>query len=202
MEKWIERPSPDYLMFLSVWIHLQNILVNYYTEETIKEIAKSAGEVVQVLFDSEKSQAQDYVRVNVLLDVRNPLRNSKELQLPTGEIVLISFDYERIRKRCFHCQRLTHEKNMCPFLNSNGVSGSSPITENKDKKKGLLLQDSAKPTSYQNSPKLLADAMKDDSFQKQLLFLKLNDDESFSGFQVLISSKVSRKVLLMLVPQV
>ncbi|KAG7556816.1 Zinc knuckle CX2CX4HX4C [Arabidopsis suecica] len=183
MERWIERPPPDYLMFLSIWIRLRNIPVNYYTEETIREIAKCAGEVIQVLFDPEKSQAQDYVRVNVLLDVRNPLRNSKELQLPTGEIVLISFDYERIRKRCFHCQRLTHEKNMCPFLKSDDVSVSSPTPENKDKKKGLLLPDSANPISNQNSPKLLADAMKEVSSQKQLRLLKLNDDESFSGFQ-------------------
>lgn len=64
-----------------------------------------------VLFDPEKSQAQDYVCVRVLFDVRNPLRKSKEVQLPTGEIVAITFDYERIK--CFHCQRLTHEGRVC-----------------------------------------------------------------------------------------
>jgi hypothetical protein len=51
----------------------------------------------------------------VLLDVRNPLRNFKEVLLPSGEMISVSFDFERIRKRCFLCQRLTHEKSVCPF---------------------------------------------------------------------------------------
>lgn len=64
--------------------------------------------------DLEKSQAQDYVRVQVVFDVRNPLRNSKEVQVPTGEVVSVTFDYEHIRKRCFLCQRLTYDKADCP----------------------------------------------------------------------------------------
>jgi len=51
----------------------------------------------------------------VLLDVRNPLRNFKEVLLLPGEMISVSFDFERIRKRCFLCQRLTHEKSVCPF---------------------------------------------------------------------------------------
>jgi len=113
MDRWIEKPTEEYLMFLPVWIRLRNIPVNYYTEETIKEIASCVGHVLKVELDLEKSQAQDYIIVHVILDVRNPLRNFKEVQLPTGEIVSVTFDYERIRKRCFLCQRLTHEKAGC-----------------------------------------------------------------------------------------
>ncbi|XP_020874317.1 uncharacterized protein At4g02000-like [Arabidopsis lyrata subsp. lyrata] len=115
MDKWVEKPPDDYLMFLPIWIRLRNIPVNYYTEATIRDIAKCVGKVLTVELELEKSQSQDYVMVRVLLDVRNPLRNSKEVQLPDGDLVSISFDYERVRKRCFLCQRLTHEKNMCPF---------------------------------------------------------------------------------------
>ena len=118
MERWVEKPSDDSLMFLPVWIRLQNIPINYYTEDTIKEIACCVRKVITVELDLEKSQAQHYVRVQVLFDVRNPLRNSKEVLIPTDEMISVSFDYERIRTRCFLCQRLTHEKSVCPYTNS------------------------------------------------------------------------------------
>ena len=124
MERWIEKPSEDFLMFLPVWIRLRNIPVNYYTEDTIKEIAACVGQVLKVELDLEKSRAQDYVRIQVLLDVRNPLRNFKDVQIPTGEIISVTFDFERIRKRCFICQRLTHEKGACPYAQSRKISGS------------------------------------------------------------------------------
>ncbi|KAL9280182.1 hypothetical protein AtEden1_Chr5g0105071 [Arabidopsis thaliana] len=84
MERWIEKPTEEYLMFLPVWMRLRNIPVNYYTEDTIKKIASCVGKVLKVELDLEKSQAQDYIRVQVIIDVRNPLRNFKEVQLPTG----------------------------------------------------------------------------------------------------------------------
>lgn len=46
----------DYLNFLPVWIRLWNIPVNYYTKETIKELASVVGPVLEVNFDAEKSQ--------------------------------------------------------------------------------------------------------------------------------------------------
>lgn len=41
------------------------------------------------------------------------------METPTGEIVDIGIEYERIRKRCYQCQRLTHDKENCPFNPSN-----------------------------------------------------------------------------------
>ncbi|CAA0406188.1 unnamed protein product [Arabidopsis thaliana] len=135
MERWMEKPSADFLMFLPVWIRLRNIPVNYYTTDTIKEIATCVGKVLKVELDLEKSQAQDYVRVNVLLDIRNPLRNCKDVQIPTGEVVSVTFDYERIRKRCFLCQRLTHEKADCPFVLKSTKSVNQEFERGSVKKK-------------------------------------------------------------------
>ncbi|KAL9285719.1 hypothetical protein AtEden1_Chr4g0277351 [Arabidopsis thaliana] len=96
MNRWVEKPPEEYLMFLPIWIRLRNIPVNYYTKETIKEIIECLGEVLNVELDLDKSQAQDYVRVQVLFDVRNPLQNFKDVQVPTGEVCSVTFDYERI----------------------------------------------------------------------------------------------------------
>lgn len=138
MDRWIEEPPDDYLMFLPVWIRLRNIPVNHYTEDTIKEIAESVGQVIGMDFDPEKAQSQDYVRVRILFDVLKPLKNSKELQLPNGYVVKIGIDYERIRKRCFQCQRLSHDKASCPFnpLNSKPSEVANSDLVSKDSIKG------------------------------------------------------------------
>ncbi|XP_024004857.1 uncharacterized protein LOC112082006 [Eutrema salsugineum] len=67
-------------------------------------------------FDPNKPQSKDYVRVKVNFDVSRPVRRSKEVILPTGETTTIWYDFERIQKRCYNCQRLTHEKDKCPIL--------------------------------------------------------------------------------------
>ena len=127
MEKWVEDPPPDYLNFLPIWVRIRNIPVNHYTRPTISFIASYVGKVIDFPFDEKESQSQDYVRVRVLFDVSKRLRNSKEIQLPNGSMVQIGFDYERIRKRCFSCQRLTHDKVNCPFMPAP-LLGSVPDT--------------------------------------------------------------------------
>ncbi|KAG7585820.1 Zinc knuckle CX2CX4HX4C [Arabidopsis thaliana x Arabidopsis arenosa] len=180
MEKWVEKPLDDYLMFLPVWVRLRNIPVNYYTKDTIEEIAECLGKVLEVALDLEKLQAQDYVRVQVLFNVSNPLRNSKEVQLPTGEIVLISFDYERIRKRCFQCQRLTHDKTRCPFKPAISLKAVALPAKHQEKLKGTLLEDDQTVQTCEkkdNSFKLMEDAMKGSAIKGSSMISKTLDDD-------------------------
>ncbi|KAG7593406.1 Reverse transcriptase domain [Arabidopsis thaliana x Arabidopsis arenosa] len=119
LERWVETPPEDYLKVLPLWIRLRHIPVNYNTKDTISEIAEHIGQVTHVAFDPLKPQSRGFVRVRVLFDVNKPLRNAREVTLPTGEVVSIGIEYERIRKRCYQCQRLTHDKESCPFNPSN-----------------------------------------------------------------------------------
>lgn len=49
-------------------------------------------------------------------NVAKPLRMSKVVNIKGGKSATIHFDYERIQKRCFTCQRLNHEQSICPLL--------------------------------------------------------------------------------------
>lgn len=50
-------------------------------------------------------------------DVSRPLRISKVVNLLCdGGYVTLSFDYERVQKRCYKCQRLTHDLETCPLM--------------------------------------------------------------------------------------
>ncbi|CAD5318163.1 unnamed protein product [Arabidopsis thaliana] len=133
-------------------------------ETTIKSIAKCVGQVIEFPFDENEAQSKDYVRIRILFDVSKGLRNSKEIQLPNGSMVKIGIDYERIRKRCFQCQRLTHEKPRCPYLPS---VASIPVenhfselifASDKDNNSVPLVEKNQTPVCP--PPKLMADAMK------------------------------------------
>lgn len=54
MERWVAKPSDNYLTKIPLWVRLRNILVNYYTAETIQEIGEEIRQVVEVAYDPEK----------------------------------------------------------------------------------------------------------------------------------------------------
>ncbi|KAL0886081.1 hypothetical protein Bca101_010064 [Brassica carinata] len=142
LERWVEKPPEDYLQYLMVWVQMRNIPVNHYTKGTIEYLGEFAGQVKEVVFDPEKAQTKDYVRVWVKFDVSKPLRRVKRLTLPGGEVVNIRFDYERIQKRCYTCQRLTHDQERCPFVRmqkgaGEESAGSSTESKNTEVRVGL-----------------------------------------------------------------
>ena len=69
-----------------------------------------------MVFNPDEPQVQELVRVNVLFDVSRPLRRSKVINFRNGDTATVNFHYERVQKRCYECQRFTHEKDVCPIL--------------------------------------------------------------------------------------
>ncbi|XP_013594294.1 PREDICTED: uncharacterized protein LOC106302299 [Brassica oleracea var. oleracea] len=84
-----------------------------------------------VAFDPEKYQRQDYVRVKVRIEVNKPLKRSRVLNLPGGDQTTIYFFYEKVQKRCTHCQRLTHAKDRCPFLVNSLNMQAAPVSNQR-----------------------------------------------------------------------
>lgn len=116
IERWKEFPPADYLQFIHVWVQIRKIPINHYTTESITALGEIIGQVKEVVFDPLQPQSQDFVRVLVRFDVTKPLRRSKVVSFKHIGEVTIFYDFERIQKRCFYCQRLTHDQSSCPFL--------------------------------------------------------------------------------------
>lgn len=120
--------SSNYLQTAKVWVRLYNLPVNYLTLKTIDAVADGIGHVKVIEFDPEKPLLNDYIRVQVVLDLNLPVRDKKSVTLPGGRIEYVDVGYERIRKKCFHCLRLSHEKQKCPLLQGSrnkakGIAG-------------------------------------------------------------------------------
>lgn len=112
-----ESPPEDYLQHVPICVQIKNIHVNHYTKEAITAIGDLVGHVDTVAFDPEKSQRQDFVRVKIIFDVSKPLKKFKVLNLRGGIQHTVYYYYEKVQKICHLCQRLTHAKDRCPFLN-------------------------------------------------------------------------------------
>lgn len=116
VEKYVVTPPSDYLQFVPIWVQIRNIPVNHYTVQAITALGELVGQVLEVVLDESKAQNQDFVRVKVKFDISKPLRRSKVITLPRGQSTTIFFFYERVQKRCYSCQRLTHAQETCHFL--------------------------------------------------------------------------------------
>lgn len=53
--------------------------------------------------------------MNAKFNVAKPPRTSKVIDLGGGKSIVVLFSYENVQKRCFTCQRLNHEKSICPL---------------------------------------------------------------------------------------
>lgn len=116
VEKYVVTPPSDYLQFVPIWVQIRNIPVNHYTVQAITALGELVGQVLEVVFDETRAQNQGFVRVKVKFDISKPLRRSKIIRLPHGQSTTIFFFYERVQKRCYCCQRLTHIQEVCPIL--------------------------------------------------------------------------------------
>ncbi|XP_018475483.2 uncharacterized protein LOC108846772 [Raphanus sativus] len=114
----------DFLSSVDVWIRIYNIPVNHYNIDTMNFLASKIGQVLEITYDPKVSQKEAFIRAQVRLDISRPALESKVLNLPRGGSVVIKFEYEKLKKRCHNCFRLTHERPDCPLLH-NRNRGSS-----------------------------------------------------------------------------
>lgn len=116
---------------IPVWVHLRNIPGNHRTLKAIKDLGGFAGRVIEVVFDPLRVQSREYVRVRVRMDVTNQVRRTKVVNLPFGGQTTVLYDFERLQKRCYNYQRLTHEQEKCPILNKDIIL---PVGDHQGKK--------------------------------------------------------------------
>ncbi|KAJ4885823.1 Uncharacterized protein Rs2_25571 [Raphanus sativus] len=54
------------------------------------------------------------------------------LQLPSGEVISVDLEYEKLEKHCFLCFSLRHERDHCPLLNAKIDSAASARGINRE----------------------------------------------------------------------
>ncbi|XP_013657814.2 uncharacterized protein LOC106362459 [Brassica napus] len=204
VERWVEHPPPSFLQSVQIWMQIKNIPVNHYTKEAISELGGLIGHVIEVAFDPDKPQRQDYVRVKILLDVSKPLKKSRILNLPGGGQTTILYFYEKVQRRCTHCQRLTHAKDRCPFLahqqdlprNITPSTSSShqvqvrPILSETDPLFGVLNENQVGINSSTGRPKINSEVLQE---MRNYLLASSNEDRLIREQRVISSVREAEK---------
>ncbi|KAL0873920.1 hypothetical protein Bca101_023625 [Brassica carinata] len=122
LQRWEPVISPNFPSSIAFWIRIHGIPLHYWTDGALHAIGKTLGHV--------STRDVKEARIRVELNGLNPLEMSSEIQLPSGEITDVEFEYLKIEKHCFLCFSLLHEEKDCPRRTPNTL----PV---KDRKLGI-----------------------------------------------------------------
>ncbi|XP_002863858.2 uncharacterized protein LOC9301674 [Arabidopsis lyrata subsp. lyrata] len=95
LQKWEDEQGPDFLNSVPMWLRIRGIPIRYLCEGTVREIASSMGEIMEVELDDVKFDFR-FVRVRVNVSVDTRLCFKKVVRFGSGEVRIVSLRYEDI----------------------------------------------------------------------------------------------------------
>jgi len=113
--RWEVNMAFEYLSNIDLWVQMFGIPLLYVCEENVVEIAHGLGEIISLDFHDATTTQIAYIRVRIRFDITDCIRFFQRITFDSGETALIRFQYERLRRICSSCFRLTHHRNFCPY---------------------------------------------------------------------------------------
>ncbi|CAA7023510.1 unnamed protein product [Microthlaspi erraticum] len=108
LQRWEPIISANFPSQIPFWIKLKGLPLHYWKEDLVCKIGREAGELLH--FEISKTVARTKISVNAL----NPILKETEVEFATGEVALVTLEYERLGLHCTICNSLTHEDKYCP----------------------------------------------------------------------------------------
>lgn len=106
LQRWEPVVSNSFPRMIDFWIRIHGLPLHYWTEDTLEAIGKELG--------PRLGKDVTHGRIRVLIDGLKNLEMQLPLQLPSGEVISVNLEYEKLEKHCFLCYSLCHEKDNCP----------------------------------------------------------------------------------------
>ncbi|KAK9996394.1 hypothetical protein SO802_021080 [Lithocarpus litseifolius] len=118
------KPLTANVSLIAVWIRLNELPIEFYETEVLKEIGESIGKVLRIDSHTATEARGRYARLCVQVDINKPLINS---------ILISHFEqvvtYEGIHKLCFSCDRIGHKIEACPYTIRKEKESQAPAKE-------------------------------------------------------------------------
>ena len=103
------------------WVQVHDIPITYMNQATVGDLCASIGEVIRMLGGSTLG-GQGFMKVQVQLDVTQPLCRGRVVTLENGEQSWVTFKYERLPILCYWYGCLDHADKDCEaWIQSNGT---------------------------------------------------------------------------------
>ncbi|CAN7112767.1 unnamed protein product, partial [Brassica rapa subsp. narinosa] len=106
LQRWEPIISTAFPKRTPFWIKIHGLPLHYWTVETLHAIAKGIGPRL----DDDVPQGK--IRINV--DCLSNLEMQLPIELPSGEVLTVDLEYDKLEKHCFYCFSLFHEEDSCP----------------------------------------------------------------------------------------
>lgn len=128
------------LSFSPLWIRFYNLPFGYRSNDKIKTIAKTIGEVMEI--EEDFLDINPYVGIRVWLDITKILKWSQLIGTKGSSTVKITVKCERLPRFCFLCGIISHiEKDCSNFVEEDKESGHHREGDTTNtKKKSMLLK--------------------------------------------------------------
>ena len=106
LQKWEPVISTVFPKRTPFWIKVHGLPLHYWTLESLHAIAKGLGPRL----DDDVPQGK--IRIDV--DCLSNLEMQLPIELPSGDVLTVDLEYEKLEKYCFYCYSLFHEEETCP----------------------------------------------------------------------------------------
>ncbi|RID60879.1 hypothetical protein BRARA_E00070 [Brassica rapa] len=107
LQRWEPTVSNNFPSSIFFHVRIHGIPLHHWHKGTILTIGKELGACTL----KDEKEAKIWVEVDGL----NPLAMNLEIELPSGDVTEVEFEYIKIEKHCFTCFSLFHEENECPY---------------------------------------------------------------------------------------
>uniref|UniRef100_A0A803NGP6 DUF4283 domain-containing protein n=1 Tax=Cannabis sativa TaxID=3483 RepID=A0A803NGP6_CANSA len=113
-----ERDDPRSVVLnkIDFWVQLHGLKTGFMSEIVVKQLGNYIGTFVESDKNNFMGLWRDYLRVRVTIQVDQPLKRKKKLQLMNGLVCYAHFKYEDLSTFCFICGILGHSERFCEVI--------------------------------------------------------------------------------------
>ena len=104
------KPSTTNVSSIAVWIRLNELPIEYYEVEVLKQIRNSVGKALRIDTHIAVEARGCFARLCIQVDLEKPLVTNILI-----EGIHQPVNYEGIHSLCFSCGRIGHRKEACPY---------------------------------------------------------------------------------------
>ncbi|XP_074306361.1 uncharacterized protein LOC141641605 [Silene latifolia] len=125
IRKWVPNfvPSEDTIKYITAWVRIPNLPVEYFNEGFLRKIGSKIGKVIRIDKNTALAERGQFTRMSVEVNIDEPLLSKFWLN---GKIYRIQ--YEGLKSICFKCGKIGHAAENC-----TGHLDDSNSMENDDK---------------------------------------------------------------------
>lgn len=101
---------------LAFWVMVMKILAGFFTEEVERMLGNFIRKFLEYDGSNKGSVWLTFMRVQLEVDVTQPLKRKKSLKLANGQSKSSEFKYKRLNLFCFIYRMLDHTESYCDIV--------------------------------------------------------------------------------------